>query len=104
MKDLLGDTPFTYPAAPGFKHAGTSRDAAAAVEPKVTGGRAQVLNAILGAGECGMTADEVAEQIGRSILYVRPRVSELGAMNKIVRTGTTRKNQSGIPADVWKGV
>ena len=52
------------------------------------------------------TTDEIAVDIGKSILTVRPRVTELKAMGKVIASGTRRKNQtvqnqSGKTANVW---
>lgn len=97
MKDL-----FDYPVGPGFAvGSATSQAAAAKVEPKITGGRAIVLEAFKAAGATGLTADQAAERTGQTILYVRPRVTELGALGKLKRKGETRTNESGQQADVW---
>lgn len=49
-----------------------------------------------------LTADEIAADLGYSVLSIRPRVTELGALGLIYDTGITRKNASGRPAIVWK--
>jgi hypothetical protein len=49
-----------------------------------------------------MTADEIAAQLGCSILSVRPRVSELNVGGEIEQTGARRKNASGMTATVWR--
>ncbi len=50
----------------------------------------------------GATADEIAYALKYSVLTVRPRVSELRRMNRIVDFGARRPNQSGRPAIVWR--
>ena len=50
----------------------------------------------------GATADEIAYSLKYSILTVRPRVSELRKMNKIVDSGSRRQNSSGRMAIAWK--
>lgn len=48
-----------------------------------------------------LTADEVAEKIGASVLAVRPRMTELAAKGLIDPTAFKRKNSSGKQAVVW---
>jgi hypothetical protein len=48
----------------------------------------------------GATADEIAAAIGRSILTVRPRVSELKRLGAFVDSGERRANASGHAAAV----
>lgn len=100
MKDLLGDTPYVYPAAPGWKESTTSRAAAAAVGDRSPKLRDEALRAITQSA-AGLTADEVATMMNETVLAVRPRVSELVKMEKIVSAGTRRKNASGQSAKVW---
>jgi predicted HTH transcriptional regulator len=90
---------FTYPRAPGFKAAGTSRTAAEKVRPQALTLREQVLALLQRAS---LTADECAAKLDKSILSIRPRLSELLALGKIYDTGRTRANASGIQATVWK--
>lgn len=63
--------------------------------------RAQVL-AVLRDGS--LTADECAAVLHKSVLSIRPRVTELVRLGLIADTGRTRKNQSGINATVWRAV
>lgn len=90
-----------YPDAPGFKTAGPSQDAAKAITGKANRMRAMVLQKI---AQCpaGATADEIAHDLGLSVLSVRPRVSELKRTGEIRQTGTRRKNDSGMTATVWQ--
>lgn len=92
---------FTYPRAAGWKRDGTSRDAA-----KKMGRRAPLLrDALLGLLKgAALTADEAAVKLGKSVLSIRPRASELLAMGLIYDTGKTRKNDSGVQATVWRAV
>jgi predicted ArsR family transcriptional regulator len=48
------------------------------------------------------TADALAARLGLSILYVRPRVSELATQQRIVPSGERAPNASGRPAHKWK--
>lgn len=49
----------------------------------------------------GLTADEVAEKIGASILSIRPRVTELSKAGIIIPSCERRMNASGRRATVW---
>jgi hypothetical protein len=89
------------PDSPGWKEPMTSRDAAAAIAPTLSRRQAEVLGVF---ADGDFTPDEVAARLNRSVLAVRPRVSELGNMTPppIERTGATRKNESNFPAAVWR--
>lgn len=98
MKDLLGDTP--YPLSPGFKERGsTSEDAARSMAGRARTLRDQTLETLKGRP---MTADEVAAQLGETVLAIRPRLSELRAKKLIEPTGEKRLNASGKDAKVWR--
>lgn len=47
------------------------------------------------------TADEIAMMLRKSILSIRPRVSELNQRQLIWDSGKRRKNESGHAAIVW---
>jgi hypothetical protein len=112
--NLQSDLPM-YPHVPGFKTGGTSAQAAFSIAPDADTLRASCLEALR---SCPMTADEVAERLGASILSVRPRISELanpkiGAIKIMTTKGwddelkcevdipVRRKNASGHSASVW---
>jgi predicted ArsR family transcriptional regulator len=48
-----------------------------------------------------LTADDLAERLDLSILYVRPRVSELVKQARIVASGDRGLNASGRFANKW---
>jgi hypothetical protein len=89
-----------YPDGPGFKVSGPSEQAALAIADVARTLREQVRFTIAGSAH-GLTADEVATKINRSILSVRPRVSELHRQGEIRQTGARGKNDSGMSASVW---
>jgi DNA-directed RNA polymerase specialized sigma24 family protein len=91
-----------YPLAPGFKTGGTSKNAARAIAGDAKLLREQAYSAIVAAGSRGLTADEVAEKLGCSVLSIRPRCSELRTAGRIVPSGDRRKNVSGLRAAVWR--
>ena len=97
--------PVVYPYHAGAKEGTTSRDAADRIEQS---GRAELLRsrclAALEDSVFGMTADEVATQLGEDILSVRPRISELNKRGLIRDTGFRRRNASGASAKTWRVV
>lgn len=97
---FLSDWYSSYPVEAGYKRAGTSKEAAQAVQSSTALLREQVLAEIVAAGANGLTPDEVADLIGRSVLGVRPRVSELKRLGKVIDTGRRRPNASGMSASV----
>jgi predicted ArsR family transcriptional regulator len=51
--------------------------------------------------EGALTADAMAERLDLSILYVRPRVSELATQHRIAPSGERGRNVSGKLAHKW---
>ena len=92
------DPPPSYPEAAGHKATGTSQAAAQSVNAVAL--RSLVLTKLAHVGP--MTADECAVRLGKSLLSIRPRFSELHAMRLIVDTGDRRRNVSGKSATVWR--
>jgi hypothetical protein len=98
----LFDRPATYPDAPGHKEkGGTSQAAAETIAPLQKPLQADVLR-VLERNPAGLTADEIASRMSRSVLSIRPRVSELRESGLIFKTGERRVNESGCKAWVWK--
>jgi hypothetical protein len=93
-----------YPNSAGYKDQGTSRDAARSINPNLNRLQQDVLAAIVDRGAAGATADEIADGMSLSILTVRPRVSELGALDLVYKTTKRRPNASGRMAAVWRAV
>lgn len=91
---------FSYPQAAGHRGSDTSRAAAESIPAHII--RGKVLKVYELRGPC--TADEVAEALHMSVLTVRPRVTELKAMGKLVDTRLRRPNKSGRKAAVLKAV
>jgi len=48
-----------------------------------------------------LTADEVAEKLGKNVLSIRPRITELANDLIIIDTPDRRENGSGKQAIVW---
>ncbi len=82
-----------YPEAPGHKgDLETGKDAAREMQSEAGTLRASCL-ATLERGD--FTADEIAQQLGRDILSIRPRISELRLKGKVYPTDLRRPNASG---------
>lgn len=91
--------PAKYPHAPGFKREGTSKIAAQEMLRTAKTLSEKTL-ALLHTRP--LTADEVADILGKSVLAIRPRLSELNTLGKIVETSDRRRNASGKLAAVWR--
>jgi predicted HTH transcriptional regulator len=88
-----------YPNAPGFKRRATSRQAAEDMKDKAPSLRDQCFSVLC---EGPHTADQVAEILGKSVLTIRPRLSELVRLGCIRDTGRTAPNASGKQAAIWE--
>lgn len=89
-----------YPDVPGAKRAGTSTDAAIAMQPRAGTIKHRILT-LMQDGQ-HRTPDEAAVELGLSVLAVRPRFTELAAAKLVTETGDTRKNDSGQKANVYR--
>ena len=89
-----------YPNTPGYKAEGPSQEAAQTIAPTAKSLRAAVLRTMIQTSH-GLTADQIATELSRSILSIRPRVAELHRQGVIRPTGERRKNESGLSATVW---
>jgi predicted HTH transcriptional regulator len=92
--------PAKYPDAPGYKERDTSRKSADSMKDAAPLLRDKCLAAIRRA-PAGLTADEVAERLGETVLSVRPRITELLHGGKVKDTGQRRRNASQRSAKVW---
>jgi predicted ArsR family transcriptional regulator len=93
---------FAYPLAPGAQDRGTSRAAAEVAATTSPLLRAMALDVLERSN--GLTADQVAARLGKSILSIRPRITELARLGKVRDTGDRRPNASGRTAIVWAAV
>jgi predicted transcriptional regulator len=91
-----------YPRDPGWKAPGTSRNAAEAITSRAKTMRARVLGFLTQHHPSSFTADQIAADLGESILTVRPRVSELRRSELIEPTTERRVNRSGMMAHCWR--
>jgi hypothetical protein len=92
--------PEAYPDSPGFTAPGPSEQAATAISGTAKTLRDKVLKTISEA-PAGLSADAVAVRLGKSVLSVRPRVSELRRLGEIRPTTQRAKNESGMSATIW---
>ena len=96
----LFDARQPYNGRPGFKSPGPSQDAAEKVSKRVAYLQGKCLEALRIHGP--LTADEIAEKAGETILSIRPRCSELKRAGRIIKTDARRLNVSGCSATVWR--
>lgn len=89
-----------YPNIPGSKAPGTSEEAADSMRDSAPTLRAKALEVLRKCG--GATADEVAWTLDKSVLAIRPRITELSKMGLIQDAGYRRRNKSGRNAVVWR--
>lgn len=85
-----------YPRS--YKGGDTRREAYEAATVLAADVRERCLSAL---EDAALTADEVAERTGDSILTIRPRMTELKQQGRIVKTPLRRRNKSGKSATVW---
>jgi len=97
----LWATAASYPLAAGSKTGGTSAEAAKKIHAARLRNKAL---RVLQTNPRGLTADEIAAELGESILSIRPRVSELKRLGEVEKTRERRRNQSGMSASVWRAV
>lgn len=90
-----------YPHSAGHRGVDTSIAAAASINDALPRLQWCVLGVILGFGEDGATADEVAFVLGWERFRARPRTSELRKAGRIVDSGRRRDSLSGIASIVW---
>jgi len=99
--------PAVYPETPGYKEETTSKDAAKAIGLNASRMREDLLTLYRAAWPEGMTADEAAAKLGRSVFAVRPRITELRRLGDISpsidplnKKPFRRPNSSGMMATV----
>lgn len=90
-----------YPVSPGHRGVETSIEAASGIAHKLGRLQRMALEAIREAGFAGLTADELAEQLGLDRWSVQPRTSELKRLGKICDSGLRRRNSTGKRAICW---
>lgn len=91
----------TYPATPGYaRDSFTSRDAATAVLPKMRPLHVAIIGVLRRFGP--LTADEIATHVGRHILTIRPRLTELRLDGFVERTTDTRPSALGNDQHVMR--
>lgn len=88
-----------YPDTPGHKRAGTSEEAARLTQCTVNNTQQRILDHLT-SNPAGKTPDEIANHMNLSVLYIRPRCSELLRLGKIRETTLRRRNASGKRAAV----
>lgn len=80
----------------------SSRDGAIAVFPRSGTQRMAVLEAIAGAGDAGVTDDEIGEILDWSYSKLGPRRRELVEGGWVEDSGRLRESNSGVDVIVWR--
>lgn len=101
LSDKGGTLEVRYPHHPGSKTGGTSAIAAQEMAPLAETLRDQALAVLK---QHPATSDEVAAELHKSVLAIRPRLTELKTMGLIRETGRRRPNLSGLPANEFKAL
>lgn len=91
-----------YPITPGFTRTGTSEAAAQHMADKAPTIKARILAWFKDVPGRTATVDEIQDALLLTQISSRSRVTELGALGYLVRTGDTRALKSGLRGDVWR--
>jgi len=100
MTQSLLDLAPRYPRVAGHHASAPATSRLAALSVPAGTYRHLALSALLSEGP--MTADEVADFVGESLLTIRPRMTELKRLGLLRDTGARRANASGRQAVVWE--
>lgn len=87
----------------GYQNQDTSQAAADAISAKAPNLRSLVRRALKNS-PTPLTADEIAQQIGKHFISVRPRLTELADEGVICDSGIRREGPFGRPQIAWKYV
>ncbi len=79
----------------------TSYAAGRKMDPPAPKLRERAYDMIKAAGTLGLTADECADCLEKSVLSIRPRLSELSELKLIVDSNQRRINSYGNKMIVW---
>lgn len=90
-----------YKHAPWTNRSKPSLAAAIAIEPERASIRSRVYEALLRAGDQGLTHHELIAQLHRAESTVRGRCKELVDLGLARDSGRTRPAPSGLQATVW---
>lgn len=82
----------------------TSREAAGVAQRSAAEARRLILEIVRGAGQRGVTLDEVCAATGRQPNQISGRFTDLCRDSLIVRKGERRKTRAGASAHVWIAV
>jgi DNA-directed RNA polymerase specialized sigma24 family protein len=88
-----------YPDNAGFKVPGSSEQAAKSIDDLPLRERVKIL---LRDYPDGLSADQAASLLNRSVLSIRPRFAQLKAKGEIEATGRYAENESGKAADIMR--
>lgn len=86
---------------PGYKERTTSKEASRKIAARAPTLRELCVKALTDAWPSGMTPDQCADRIGRSVLAIRPRFTELKVLGIIEPSTRVEFNASGVKARVY---
>jgi hypothetical protein len=87
--------------APPSVNTDTSRQAAAAIAPRLSALQETILSHVQWSGETGATCEELEENLKLRHQTCGPRLRELATAGRVVDTGIRRRTRSGRKAIVW---
>ena len=98
MTDYLPD----YPAGAGFRrNSEASKDGARHINAKRPTLLATYYQMVLDAGPAGITGDEIAALIDGEAYLIRPRLTDLKELGRIVAKGARREGAHGVGVTIW---
>lgn len=99
--DIVKDLP-EYPEGPGYQRgSAASFEGAIHIDAKRPTLCAAYYEMVLAAGPNGITGDEIAAKTDAEVYLIRPRLTDLKELGKIVSTGERREGAHGVGTTVW---
>jgi len=91
-----------YPYKAGHRNVKTSISAADDINKNLSRLQKTVLLELEKVFPKGLTGSELANRLGKNLLTIRPRTTELKLQGLILDTEETRKNEGGKPEIIYK--
>ena len=91
-----------YPAGAGFRRGSeASEDGARHINAKRPTLLATYYQMVFDAGPGGITGDEIAAMVDGEAYLIRPRLTDLKELGKIVTKGERREGAHGVAVTIW---